>query len=202
MNVRNTLRGLIGLPLVTETVIDVLTREHGEVDALFEAVRNAAPSARKRIFADLRIALGSHAIAEQTVVYPVFGDGEVTRALVLEAFEEHAIVRQLLDELARAGPADETWMAKLAVLQENVTNHVREEEHELFPHARLAIGPLRLQELAVEYTAARKRQLTKMKAGPPKPARTGRPATPRKPPATPRKPAARPRKRAEAKRKG
>jgi len=59
---------------------------------------------------------------------------------VLEGYEEHAVVKQLLSELDELSKDDETWGAKLKVLQENVEHHVEEEEGEMFPSARKVLS--------------------------------------------------------------
>ena len=49
-----------------------------------------------------------------------------------EVYEEHALVKQLLEELASAPKDDEQWTANFTVLKENVEHHVEEEEGEVF----------------------------------------------------------------------
>ena len=52
--------------------------------------------------------------------------------------------------LGEMDPDDEAYEAKATVLAENVRHHVREEEDELFPAVRSALGRKRLVELADE----------------------------------------------------
>jgi hypothetical protein len=66
---------------------------------------------------------------------------------VLEAMEEHHVVEWLLSELQHTDPADERFVPKVTVLIENVRHHVREEEHDLFPAVRAAMGRSELGEL-------------------------------------------------------
>jgi hemerythrin-like domain-containing protein len=56
--------------------------------------------------------------------------------MVLEALEEHKLVKTLLGEIAALTPADDEFDAKMKVLQENVEHHVEEEETEMFPEAK------------------------------------------------------------------
>ena len=56
--------------------------------------------------------------------------------MVLEALEEHKLVKTLLGEIAALTPADDEFDAKMKVLRENVEHHVEEEETEMFPEAK------------------------------------------------------------------
>jgi len=52
--------------------------------------------------------------------------------MVLEAYEEHDVVKLVLAELPRVDPEDERFEAKMTVLKEMVEHHVEEEEDEMF----------------------------------------------------------------------
>ena len=56
--------------------------------------------------------------------------------MVLEALEEHKVLKTLLEEIAALTPADDEFDAKMKVLRENVEHHVEEEEKEMFPEAQ------------------------------------------------------------------
>ena len=89
----------------------------------------------------MTVALSKHAAIEEQVFYP-----EVRRAVsslgdeVLEALEEHHVVKWTLSELEGMTPEDERFQAKVTVLMENVRHHVREEERDLFPQVRKAMS--------------------------------------------------------------
>ena len=52
--------------------------------------------------------------------------------MVLEAYEEHHVVKLVLAELPKVDPEDERFEAKMTVLEELVEHHVEEEEDEMF----------------------------------------------------------------------
>jgi hemerythrin superfamily protein len=87
------------------------------------------------LFRQLTDRLAVHSAIEEELFYPALekslpaGD----RTAVLEAREEHKIVKTLLEELAELGPEDEAFDAKMKVLGEMVVHHAEEEERELFP---------------------------------------------------------------------
>ena len=66
---------------------------------------------------------------------------------MLEALEEHGIVKSLLAQLKKMKPEDETFDAKVTVLIESVEHHAGEEEDEMFPDAEKELGEAKLKEL-------------------------------------------------------
>jgi hemerythrin-like domain-containing protein len=102
-------------------------------------------------------ALSVHAAIEETVFYPAArAEVPATDDQVLEALEEHHVVKWTLSELDGLDPSDERYGAKVTVLIESVRHHVDEEEQELFPAVRKALGQQRLRELGTELVAARR----------------------------------------------
>jgi hypothetical protein len=75
---------------------------------------------------------------------------------VLEALEEHHLVKLTLAELETMDPSHERYGAKVAVLIENVRHHVKEEEGDLFPTVRKALDPSKLHEIGAELIAAKR----------------------------------------------
>jgi hemerythrin superfamily protein len=75
------------------------------------------------------------------------GEGEEPEELVKEAEEEHAQVKTLLAELEGMSPEDEYFDAKVTVVIDNVRHHAEEEEEEMFPKVREAMGRNELQDL-------------------------------------------------------
>jgi hemerythrin-like domain-containing protein len=96
-------------------------------------------------------------VIEEQVFYPMVR-AEVPGAgdEVLEAIEEHHIVKWVLNELEHLPPDAENYDAKVTVLTENVRHHVKEEETELFPDVRKALGRKRLAEVGERLQAAKK----------------------------------------------
>ena len=75
---------------------------------------------------------------------------------VLEALEEHHLVKVTLAELETMDPGHERYGAKVTVLIESVRHHVEEEEGELFPTIRKALDAAQLRELGDELVAAKR----------------------------------------------
>ena len=136
----------------------VLKSDHRAVEKLFKAFEKAGPNAlkTKRALVDQMIEeLSEHAFIEEQVLYPAARDLAAAHDDVLEALEEHHIVKWQLQELIGLDPSDEHFVAKVTVLAENVRHHVQEEEGDLFPLLRAHFPRKRLLELGTELEQAR-----------------------------------------------
>jgi hemerythrin-like domain-containing protein len=142
-----------------QDAVAVLQADHQAVETLFAKFENAGARAHKtkRNLVDKMIAeLSVHTAIEQAVLYPAIRrEAPELEPDVLEALEEHGIVAWELSELVGLDPEDERFDAKVTVLTENVRHHVEEEERELFPAVRSALGKDRLRELGAELRDAR-----------------------------------------------
>lgn len=128
----------------------LLKNDHEKVAGILEkidATTERATKGREELFAQLKNELDVHARIEEEILYPTLEEYEETRDISLEAYEEHALVKQLLEELAAAPKDDETWTAKFTVLKENIEHHVEEEEGEMFTKARKVLSEDEIEEL-------------------------------------------------------
>lgn len=141
--------------------LKLLKQDHKNVKALFGEVEELgarASAQRKKLFTQIDRELTVHAQVEETIFYPEFrkraGKGEETDE-VLEAYEEHSLVKTVIGELENLDPKDETYRPKLNVLKELVDHHVKEEEREMFKMARELFDPEELEELGERIAAAK-----------------------------------------------
>lgn len=121
----------------------LLKSDHEKVAGIMERIEETTERAlktREELFTRLKEELDLHSTIEEEILYPALEDVEETRELALEAYEEHRLVKQLLEELEAGPKDDEQWTAKFTVLKENVEHHVEEEEGELFTKARRALN--------------------------------------------------------------
>lgn len=139
--------------------IALLKADHKTVEALFRRFEQAGRHANKlkRSLVDRMVReLSIHAAIEEQVFYPaVRAKAEKLVDPVLEALEEHHVVKWLLTELKDLAPDAERFEAKVKVLIENVRTHVAEEEKILFPQVRKAFTPAELKEMAGMLTMAK-----------------------------------------------
>lgn len=115
---------------------ELLKKDHETVSQLFKSIESATGQVKLSRFKKLKQELDIHAHIEETIFYPALENAKDTRALTLEAYEEHKVVKEFLGELNSASTPSDEWTAKLTVLKENVEHHVDEEEGELFSKAK------------------------------------------------------------------
>ncbi|MEO6714131.1 MAG: hemerythrin domain-containing protein [Mycobacteriales bacterium] len=140
--------------------ITLLKNDHKTVARLFKRFEKATKSggeSREAIVAEIIAELSVHAAIEEQVFYPaVRAEVQDAEDTTLEALEEHHVVKWTLKELEGMKESDERFTAKVTVLIESVRHHVKEEENEMFPDVREALGRTRLAEIGAKMEAARK----------------------------------------------
>jgi iron-sulfur cluster repair protein YtfE (RIC family) len=139
--------------------IVLLKDDHKRVASLFgqfKKTTDRAVKTRARLVNSMIEELSVHAVIEEQVFYPAVRSGmPAMEDDVLEAIEEHHIVKWTLSELDGLEPQAENFGAKVLVLIENVSHHVKEEEGTLFPAVRKAFTKAELLELGDKLEAAR-----------------------------------------------
>jgi hemerythrin-like domain-containing protein len=140
--------------------ITLLKQDHKTVEGLFKKFEKAGENAHKTqedLAAKIIEELSVHAAIEEQVFYPAIREAvPETEDEVLESLEEHHVAKWLLSELSKMSPEEERFRAKTTVLIESVRHHVEEEESELFPAVRKALGRKVLQEIGAALEEAKK----------------------------------------------
>lgn len=139
-------------------VYDLLKEDHKKVAAIFEKLEPTTERAlktREELFNKLNSELEVHTAVEEKILYPVLKKAAETRDITFEAFEEHHVIKELLEELSATPKDTEEWTAKLTVLKENVEHHVEEEEGEMFKKARKILTDKEADELGAQMEAAK-----------------------------------------------
>jgi hemerythrin superfamily protein len=146
---------------------NLLKKQHQEVKSLFRKVQKTEnPDIRHELMKDITEKLTVHATIEEEIFYPAMrGIGtEKAKDLVLEAYEEHHVVKLLIEELPTVDAEGEAFTAKMTVLGELVEHHADEEEEDMFPLAQ-KLGEAQLEALG-EQMAARAEALMGQTAEP------------------------------------
>jgi len=137
---------------------ELLKTDHRKVEQLFTELESATGKKKLDVFGQIRMELELHTHIEEKIFYPALEEPEETHDLALEAYEEHAVVKDLLKQLGRARTADDEWEAQAKVLQENVEHHVEEEENELFEKAQSALDEEELEQLGDRMAAEKEKK--------------------------------------------
>ena len=137
-----------------QDALELIRSDHREVDALFAtALGEDTPAAQRRsAIAKIVQALTVHAEMEEALFYPALrkAGGKDERDSVLEAAEEHGVVKDLIAKIEASAGRDETMNAKVTVLKELVHHHVQEEESTIFDEARRTLGKEKLEALGAQ----------------------------------------------------
>lgn len=121
---------------------DGLKAEHDATLMIFDTIEKTDESQiakRKTLLMQLKHALGKHAFEEENVVYPAMREHGLTEEAD-HLNHDHGYVKQFLFELTEMEPDSPQWIAKVREFREQLEEHVREEEDELFPKLESALG--------------------------------------------------------------
>jgi hemerythrin-like domain-containing protein len=144
-----------------QDVLTLLKRDHREVSEMFDKVEELGERAgaqRGKLGEQICEALELHSKFEEQVLYPRFqerAEGHEEIQQILEAFEEHSIVDQLVTQLKRMDAKDDRYEAKLMVIIDMVRHHIKEEEREMFPLAKEIFEREELVEMGEEFVEAK-----------------------------------------------
>jgi hemerythrin superfamily protein len=137
-------------------VFSLLKEDHLKLKVLLQDLEDTPEReslTREHLFTHLKTELTLHIECEEAYLYPILADSTTTEALVLESRVAHKLAKTLLAELDAESKDTLAWTAKVKVLREIVTLHVRHEEWELFPRARLLISAEDAESLAIDIEA-------------------------------------------------
>lgn len=137
--------------------IEMLTRDHREVEGLFGQFESASnPDSKTQLAHRVVHDLAVHGEIEELRFYPrireVLDDGD---RLADDAIEEHLAIKETLNEIDSVTAEEDGFDQRMHDLIREVRHHVEEEEGELFPKLRQALGSEELRELGERMERAR-----------------------------------------------
>ena len=137
-------------------VTKLIEQEHRQVEALFERFRESGDT---DVLTKLCDELDAHASAEEEAFYPVVRDDVPSgKKLTNEAKNEHGEARQLIGRIRRTSDPDHV-VELVNELEQAVNHHVVDEEKEMLPAARSALGDERLVAAGSAYESAKAKAL-------------------------------------------
>jgi hypothetical protein len=141
--------------------IELLEDDHKKVKKLLEQGDDTTENAvktRTELFAKIKHEMEIHEAIEEEIFYPALKEHPKAKEIVLEGYEEHHVVDQIMSELGATDVEDERWGAKFSVMKENIEHHIEEEEDDMFKKARDVFSGEELDALG-ERMEARKKEL-------------------------------------------
>ena len=130
--------------------IALLKADHDKVKKMLtdgESTTERGEKTRTELFAKLKTELSIHERIEEEIFYPALKSHPKAKDIVLEGYEEHHVVDEIMGELEITPVTDETWGAKFIVMKENIEHHIEEEEGEMFKTARQVFDADELEKL-------------------------------------------------------
>jgi hemerythrin-like domain-containing protein len=147
--------------------IDLLEADHRTLEGVMddiEASTDRAVKTRAELFRKFHVLLAAHEVIEETIFYPALKEHPKARDIVLEGYEEHHVVDEVMDEIKDVPFDDETWHPMAKVMIENVRHHIKEEEQDMFRQARSAFNREELEQLGERMERRRKDALLEQEA--------------------------------------
>ncbi len=136
--------------------IDMLVRQHREMERTMKQVLEAGDVEAKSLFAQVADHLTTHIASEEEVFYPAVR-ARRTEDILLESLEEHLSLKRLLADLLELDPSEKTFEPKFKVLKEQAEHHHKEEEENLFPKVKKLLDGGQREKLGDEMLALQQR---------------------------------------------
>jgi hemerythrin-like domain-containing protein len=139
--------------------ITLLTEDHDRVKKMLtegEETTERAEKGRTELFAKLKEEMLIHERIEEEIFYPALKEHPKAKDIVLEGYEEHHVVDEIMGELEQTDVTDETWAAKFKVMKENIEHHIEEEEGDMFKQARQVFSDDELEQLGARMMELKK----------------------------------------------
>jgi hypothetical protein len=130
--------------------LSLLKTDHDRVKKMLaegEQTTERAEKTRQQVFDTLKAEMMLHERIEEEIFYPALKEHPKAKDIVLEGYEEHHVVDDIMGELEATDVTDETWAAKFKVMKENIEHHIEEEEGEMFKQARQVFEADELEQL-------------------------------------------------------
>ena len=154
------LKELLG---VKSGILNDLHQDHEEVADLIDRILDSnGPKERGSLFKEVMSKLLAHSHAEDHVLYKKMekSEDEKGRKFAFEGHNEHQLVEQQLQQMARArNKTSEQWTAQATVLKELVNHHVKEEESTGFSCARQQFDDAALDKLGMQFRKEKEKLL-------------------------------------------
>ncbi|MCA9449732.1 MAG: hemerythrin domain-containing protein [Candidatus Omnitrophica bacterium] len=122
------------------TLLDILVKTHGDSEG------------REELFERLKEELQVHAIAEERFFYVPLMKDDLTQEKSRHSVSEHHEIDELIQKLEETDYSSPGWLPTAKKLQETVTHHLDEEEHEVFQMAGKVLTEEEKISLAKSYT--------------------------------------------------
>ena len=148
----------LSYPTLPGDLDHLIADDHAIVERQFQHLE-AGRGDRRVLVDQISFELALHALAEETVVYPLWPGLGMTEENE-DARGEHGEIKDLLVTLDRNDPGEPEFEQALAELMRVVRHHVQDEEGSELPEFRRKVGAERMAELGKQFLAAKRQAPT------------------------------------------
>jgi len=113
---------------------NILKREHEMVIRNVQRITESNQPLTD-LFKDIDNALSTHMEGEEELLYPKL-ENSPNRQMAFMSYEEHNLIKQLLNSINSSTTDPDRWIAKVRVLEIILNNHINFEENQVFPKAK------------------------------------------------------------------
>lgn len=133
----------------------LLKQDHKTVNELLKQIFDSTEDIKEKekLFDEVIFLIKTHKLLEEKYFYPILKQHEKIKMLTLEAYEEHALVDELLKKLEKEDCNTDEWCAKFKIMKELIEHHVKEEENDIFPLVKKHISDEQLHEMGEKMQA-------------------------------------------------
>ncbi|UTB32561.1 MAG: hemerythrin domain-containing protein [Methanobacterium sp. ERen5] len=129
---------------------NMLEEDHANVK---ELLTKTVDNETDEHFQTIKEELEAHMKGEEKYFYPEIEDQE--KVTLLEAYEEHNLVKLVLKQMDERKTKDDKWFAKANVLKDLIEHHVEEEEEDIFSIAQENLSSTQENKIAEEIEAVK-----------------------------------------------
>jgi len=138
--------------------IDLLREDHRQILHLFDRVAECDTREMDpllSLFHRIEEELQRHLEGEERFLYTALERHETARQLVLEEYELHRLATFTIGTFKTLALDDERWRPKVRVLRRLVEEHIRSQEHDLFPLALEILDAKEMRGIAERFVGVR-----------------------------------------------
>jgi hypothetical protein len=131
-------------------VFEELIRDHRITEQRFAEIERTTDrelERRQQLVRELRAGFEAHELFEEEILYPEFDQFPSTKSAIGDAFEAHAELDGILQEIEGTPANDAEWIGRIRELKGRMQEHMRAEEEKIFLTARMELGKTRAEEL-------------------------------------------------------
>jgi hemerythrin superfamily protein len=149
---------------MAEDAVTLIMKDHRTMEELFDRLQSE-PDQRPRLLEEIEAILTAHSRAEEDEVYPAAAEAAGEGPEVRHGTEEHQEAEELLQKLKDCDPNSKEFEKRCKEFVDAVKHHVEEEESDVLPGLREAVGEKRAQELGRAFWERREQELKRFDLG-------------------------------------